>query len=67
MANTMIEKLKPEEKKHKSITDILDEAKTKMCNQYCRYPFMQAPEGKDEDWLVTDPNSPCMNCPLDML
>ena len=55
------------EKNRQSITDLLDDAKTKMCNEYCRYPFMPIPEGKDDDWLAMDPDSPCKNCPLDML
>ena len=55
------------EKNRQSITDLLDDAKTKMCNEYCRYPFMPIPEGKDDDWLFMDPDSPCKNCPLDML
>ncbi len=55
------------EKNRQSITDLLDDTKTKMCNEYCRYPFMPIPEGKDDDWLAMDPDSPCKNCPLDML
>ena len=34
------------------------------CDHFCKYPEMEIPEGKDEDWLWADPDSPCNKCPF---
>ena len=46
-----------------SVTEKLEEVKERMCDSYCKYPCMEPPEGKDENWL-TDEDSPCRDCPL---
>lgn len=50
-----------------TITEILEDVREKMCDDYCKYPNQPIPEGKDEDWLLKDESSPCMNCPLNQL
>ena len=50
-----------------TITEILEDVKEKMCNDYCKYPNQPTPEGKDEDWLFEDEESPCVKCPLNQL
>ena len=42
----------------------LEEIKMEMCDKYCKYPNQAPPEGKDEDWLLEDKESPCNSCPL---
>lgn len=54
-------------KKNKPISDILEEVREDMCNNYCKYPNMPVPEGKTEDWLFDDEDSPCNDCPLNYL
>ena len=51
----------------KSISDQIEEVKEAMCNKYCKYSEMEPPEGKGEDWLYTDDESPCQKCPLNDL
>lgn len=48
------------------IEAIVKEVIEEMCDNYCKYPE-QLPEGKDEDWLRNDPESPCADCPLSRL
>ncbi len=48
------------------IIEQLENIKEKMCEDYCKYPLMEIPEGKDENWLWTD-GSPCEKCPLNNL
>lgn len=50
-----------------SITEILKKTKESICNDYCKYPNMPIPEGKDDDWLLCDKDSPCNKCPLNNL
>ena len=50
-----------------SIAEILEDTKAEMCNKYCRYPQEPIPEGRSDNWLVEDDDSPCMNCPLNNL
>ncbi len=38
-----------------------------MCDNYCKWPEKVKQEGKDEDWLCEDPESPCQKCPLNRL
>ncbi len=52
---------------NKSITEIIDSVKDDICNNYCKWPNIPTPEGKDDDWLYTSDDSPCMHCPLDRL
>ena len=47
-----------------SISEQIEKVKEKMCDSYCKYPCMAPPEGKDEDWLYMDEDSPCNSCPL---
>lgn len=50
-----------------TITQKIEQVKEKMCDEYCKYSCMNPPEGKDEDWLWNDEDSPCNNCPLNNL
>lgn len=52
---------------NKSVTEIMEEVRDEICNHYCKYPIQPIPEGKTEDWLFDDPDSPCQNCLLDRL
>lgn len=49
-----------------SITKILEEVCSEMCDKYCKYPTMPIPEGKTEEWLYED-DGPCDNCPLNRI
>lgn len=51
----------------KSITEQIEEICDEICDHYCKYPYEPIPEGKTEDWLFTDDDSPCVNCPLNRL
>lgn len=55
------------DKKQMSVSDIIEKTKTEMCDHYCRYPKEPIPEGKSENWLFEDDDSPCMTCPLNNL
>lgn len=46
----------------KTITDILEEVKQEMCDDYCKYPTLV---NNREDLFADD--SPCMGCPLTRL
>ena len=48
----------------KSITEIIEEVKSEMCDKFCKYPDQPIPEGKTEDWMYCDEDSPCNDCPL---
>ena len=50
-----------------SISEILEKTKEEMCDNFCKYPCMEPPKGKDKDWLFEDENSPCNKCPLNNL
>ena len=45
--------------KEKSITQILDDVKSEICDKYCKYPY----EVEDE----ADLDKICENCPLERL
>ena len=47
----------------KSITEILEEVKEAMCDNYCKYSNM---EHDNEEWLF-EKGSPCETCPLNRL
>lgn len=49
----------------KSITEILDEVREDMCNNYCKYPNEKGHED-NPDWLFEE-GTPCKNCPLNRL
>lgn len=49
------------------VTDILEHVKEDMCDGYCKYHSQETPEGKSEDWLLEDADSPCVTCPLNRL
>ncbi len=51
----------------KTITKMLEDIAQEMCEGFCKYTAMEPPEGKDEDWLVNDDESPCGMCPLNRL
>ena len=46
-----------------SVIETLEALKESICDSYCKYPCMEPPEGKDENWLA-DADSPCQSCPL---
>ena len=46
----------------KTVTDILEEVKQEMCDDYCKYPTIV----NDREDLFAD-NSPCTECPLTKL
>ena len=50
-----------------TVSEQFEKLKEKMCSEYCKYPTMEIPEGKDEDWLIEDDDSPCNTCPLNKL
>lgn len=58
---------KPKEQEPKTITQILEDVSNEMCESYCKYTHMEPPEGKDENWLTEDDESPCIMCPLNRL
>ena len=51
----------------KTIAEQLEDICTEICDHYCKYPNQPIPDGKTEDWLFTDNDSPCNNCPLSRL
>lgn len=51
----------------KSVTGMIEEVKEDMCNHYCKYSAAPIPEGRTEDWLLEDEDSPCNKCPLNRL
>ena len=48
----------------KKVTEVLTEVVEEFCQHYCKYPEMETPEGKSDDWLTEDEDSPCNNCPF---
>lgn len=48
----------------KSISDILEEVKTEMCNNYCKWPDQWNEEKEGMDLIDSDQ---CINCPLNKL
>lgn len=50
-----------------SVTELIEKVKEDMCNDYCKYSNAPIPEGKTEDWLYEDKDSPCNDCPLNRL
>lgn len=51
----------------KTVSEILTEVTQDICDHYCKYPCMPIPDGKDENWLLEDDDSPCKECPLNKL
>lgn len=58
----LTEDTKEEHEKSKTVTDILEEIKQEMCDEYCKYPTLV---DNIEDLFADD--SPCMKCPLTRL
>ena len=50
-----------------SISEQFEKIKEEMCDEFCKYPCMTTPEGKEDDWLHNDEESPCFRCPLNNL
>lgn len=48
------------------IRDIIESVCAEICDNYCKYPEMPIPEGKDKDWLFQE-GSPCEDCPLNKI
>jgi hypothetical protein len=49
-----------------AILGSVENLKSDMCDRYCKYPS-HVPEGKTEDWLIEDDDSPCLTCPMNKL
>lgn len=54
--------VKEDREKSKTVTDILEEVKQEMCDDYCKYPTIV----NDREDLFAD-DSPCIECPLNKL
>lgn len=54
--------VKEDQEKSKTATDVLEEVKQEMCDDYCKYPTIV----NDREDLFAD-DSPCMECPLNKL
>lgn len=54
--------IKEDHERTKTVTDIMEEVKQEICDDYCKYPT-QVDSKKD---LFAD-DSPCMTCPLSRL
>ena len=50
--------------RQKSISEILEEVKEQMCDDYCRYPRDWDEEGEGMELIYSDI---CTNCPLNRL
>lgn len=50
-----------------SICEQLEKVKEEMCDKYCKYPHEPVPDGKDDNYLYEDDDSPCLTCPLNRL
>ena len=53
--------------KPKTITKQLEEIFEDFCNNYCKYPVLPIPEGREDNWLSEDEDSPCETCPLNRI
>lgn len=50
------------------LNEQIEAAKIKFCDELCIYTHNAIPEGKDEDWLINDDDSPCNTiCPFSEL
>lgn len=50
-----------------TVAGILEQVISDFCDNYCKYPNMPIPEGKNKDWLIEDEDSPCRKCPCERL
>lgn len=58
------EKIPPEEwQKGMSVTEIIDEVRERMCNEYCKYPY----EWDEEKQGELSESEICASCPLNRL
>ena len=48
----------------KTVTEIIDEVKRRMCDDYCRYPRERNSEEEGQELYESEI---CNNCPLEML
>ena len=55
------------ENEKQTVAQIMEEVIEEMCDHYCKWPNEPIPEGKSEDWLINDDDSPCNDCPLNRL
>lgn len=55
------------ESEKKTVAAICEEVIEEMCDHYCKWPNEPIPDGKDENWLMDDDDSPCNDCPLNRL
>lgn len=51
----------------KAISIQLQDIASEFCDNYCKYTAAPRPEGKSEDWLWEDEDSPCNNCPINRI
>ena len=49
----------------KTVTEIIEEVKDAICNDYCRFPYEYDPEEHDDVELFD--SEICQNCPLNRL
>ena len=49
-----------------SISECIEQVKTEICRDYCKYTGMEPPEGKDENWMYEE-DSPYLTCPINNL
>ena len=54
--------IKEDHERTKTVSDILEEVKQEICDDYCKYPIQV---DSKEDLFADD--SPCMTCPLSKL
>ena len=51
----------------KTVAQVMEKVVKDMCDRYCKWPNEPIPEGKSEDWLLNDDDSPCNDCTLNRL
>lgn len=54
-------------KMNNTVTEMLEGIASEFCDKYCKYSDAPIPEGKTEDWLYLDEDSPCNNCPINRM
>lgn len=51
----------------KTVIKLLEDIASEFCDKYCKYTSAPVPEGKTENWLYEDENSPCNSCPINKM
>lgn len=51
----------------KTITEILEEVKTEICDNYCKMPFKYSAAEWEQMFATDSDKLPCNNCPLNKL